>query len=204
MAIFESSTEAARSAGCPPSAEPCRRAGPFRDASAYSGDGDRALAQWLQGLCDGQGLHLHLDVVVAGGGDTRWVVEHAVDRRRRRNDSRTRDKGGLVFLDADRFARDRADGRDPETVEGRKNLQLVYLTPNLEGLLLRLHPGHETQFPAPNEARRRLQRLWPEYVKPMPAVALARRFDQDDLRRAAAYDPGLRDALTLLGLLPGE
>ena len=165
------------------------------------GDGDRALAQWLEGLCDEQDLHLHLDVVVAGGGDTRWVVEYAVDQRRRHIKSRGPDIAALVFLDADRLARDQADGRDPETVEGRENLQLVYLRPNLEGLLLRLHPDCETQLPGADQAMRRLKRKWRAYDKPMPAGALRKRFSLDDLRRAAAHDPGLHDALILLGLL---
>ena len=170
---------------------------------AAEGDGERALARWLQELCDEQDLHLHLDIVVAGGGDTRSVVEFAVDRRRRHTDSMGRDKGALVLVDADRLVQDRAAGRDPETVEGRERLQLIYLTPNLEGLLIRLHYGCETQFVAADDAERRLHRLWQEYRKPMPAGALGKRFDLVSLRRAAAHDPHLRDALTLLLLLPG-
>lgn len=168
------------------------------------GDGERALARWLQELCDEQGLHRHLDVVVAGGGDIRSVVEFAVERRRRHVDSKGRDKGAIVLVDADRVAQDRAAGRDPETVEGLERLQLVYLTPNLEGLLIRLHNGCETQFVAADDAERRLRRLWPEYRKPMPAAALGKRFDLEDLRRAAPYDRHLGDALLLLGLLPGK
>ncbi len=155
---------------------------------------------WLQGLCDEHGLHLHLDVVVAGGGDTRQIVEFAVDHRRRRNESRSRDEGALVFLDADRLAQDKANGRDPETVAGRERLQLVYLRVNLEGLLVRFHAGCETHYPGATEARSRLEQLWPKYLKPMSAAALGQRFGLDHLRRAAAYDPGLRDALALLGL----
>lgn len=166
------------------------------------GEGERSLAQWLGKLCDEQGLLLRLDVVIAGGGDTRRVVEHAVDRRRRRNESRNRDTGALVFLDADRLAQDRTAGRDPETVKGRGDLKLVYLTPNLEGLLFRLHPGREAQFLIAGDARARLERLWPEYDKPMPAEALRRRFNLDDLRRAARHDSYLRDTLNLLGLSP--
>ncbi|MDE2912664.1 MAG: hypothetical protein OXL68_07050 [Paracoccaceae bacterium] len=165
-------------------------------------DGERIFAQWLQGLCDDLDLHLHLDIVVAGGNDTRWVVEHAVDQRKRRNESRIRDSGALVFLDSDRLDGDRAAGRDPETVPGRRNLQLVYLRPNLEGLLVRFYRGKERQFESAPNAKRRLERLWPEYRKPMSAASLRRRFNLDDLRRAAHHDPSLRNALALLGLLP--
>ena len=170
---------------------------------AAEGDGDRALAAWLQRLCDEQRRHLHLDIVAAGGGDTRSVVEFAIDRRWRRANSKGRDKGALVLLDADRLAKDRAAGRGPETVKGREHLQLVYLVPKLEGLLIRLHQGCETQFVAADEAERRLRQLWPEYRKPMQASALGMRFDLADLRRAAAHDRHLRNVLTLLGLLPG-
>lgn len=172
--------------------------------AAAEGDGERALAQLLQGLCEDRGLHLHLDIMVAGGNDSRWVVEYAVDRRRRRNETKMRDSGALVFLDSDRLAEDRAAGRDPETVRGREHLQLVYLRPNLEGLLIRLHRGQERRIVAALDAERELQRLWPEYRKPMPVAALRERFGPDDLRRAARHDDDLRDALTLLGLLPGE
>ena len=168
------------------------------------GDGEQALARWLQRVCDEQSLHLHLDVAVAGGKDTRWVVEYAVNRRRRRNENRVRDSGALVFLDSDRLEEDRDGGRDPETVRGRRDLQLVYLRPNLEGLLIRLHCGHEKRFVAAQDAEARLRKLWRDYEKPMNAAALAERFSLDDLRRAARHDPGLRDALTLLCLLPGE
>ena len=169
---------------------------------AAEGEGERALVRWLQELCDEQGLHLHLDIVVAGGGDTRAVVEYAVDRRRRHTESRGHDKAALVFLDADRLAQDRATGRDPDTVEGREHLQLVFLRPNLEGLLFRLHPHREAESVVGNDAGRRLEQLWPEYVKPMRAKALRQRFGIGDLQRVARHDPELRNALTLLGLLP--
>ncbi len=168
---------------------------------AAEGDGEQALARWLQRLCDEQGLHLHLDVAVAGGNDTRWVVEYAVDRRRRRNETKMRDSGALVFLDSDRLEEDRAAGRDPETVRGRRDLALIYLRPKLEGLLIRLHPGLEKRFVAAHDAETRLRELWPEYKKSVSGGALAERFGLDELRRAARHDPDLRNALTLLGLM---
>ena len=170
--------------------------------AAAEGPGEQSLARWLQALCDDRGRHVHLDIAVAGGGDTRSVVEFAVDRRRRRNEQRMRDSGALVFLDADRLAADRAAGRDPETVPGLGDLRPVYLRPKLEGLLVRLHPGREAHFPAADDAESRLRALWPDYQKPMPAAALQDRFGVDDLRRAADHDPDLCDALRLLGLLP--
>ena len=106
------------------------------------------------------------------------------------------------MVDADRLVQDRAARRDPETVKGRERLQLLYLEPKLEGLLLRLHNGCETRFVEAKDAEKRLRRLWPEYRKPMSATALGKRFDLVGLRRAAAHDLYLRDALSLLLLLP--
>ena len=130
------------------------------------------------------------------------MVEFAVDHRRRHADTRGRDKGALVLVDADRLAQDSAAGRDPKAVKGCERLQLVYLAPNLEGLLIRLHNGRETWLVEAEDAERRLQQPWPEYNKPISSKALGRRFDIVSLRRAAAFDPHLRDALILLRLLP--
>ena len=167
---------------------------------ATEGEGDRALVRWLQQLCDAHGSHLHLDAVVAGGGDTRSVVEFAMDRRRRHIESRGRDVAALVLRDPDRLDQDLTAGRNPATVAGVRKLRQVYLRPNLEGLLYRLHEGHEAQFPEAKEARQRLKKLWPENEKPMPASALSRRFDLRALQRVARQDTDLRHVLTLSGL----
>ncbi|MCE2519693.1 MAG: hypothetical protein J4G15_07695 [Alphaproteobacteria bacterium] len=164
------------------------------------GESERAFSLWLSGLCDNEGLHVHFDIAVAGGGGTRWIVDYAVEQRRRRNAERTRDSGAFVLLDADRVPADQEAGRDPEEVKGRGDLQLVYLRPNIEGLLVRLHPGHERRVLAPSDARRRLQQLWREYDKPASAAQLHRRFVLEDLRRAARYDADLKNPLVLLGL----
>ena len=85
--------------------------------------------------------------------------------------------------------------------EGAERLQLVYLQPNLEGLLLRLCDGCENRFVTPQRALPLLRREWPEYVKPMPADRLGKQFTLADLRRAAQHDPDLRRALETIGLL---
>ena len=78
------------------------------------GEGERSLALWLNRLSDEQGRHLHLDIAVAGGGDTRQVVDFAVEQRK------GRDFGALVFVDSDRLEEDRDKGRDPDKVEGKR------------------------------------------------------------------------------------
>jgi hypothetical protein len=72
--------------------------------------------------------------------------------------------------------------------------------PNLEGVLLRLHPGQERRKVAPQDAERELRRLWPEYRKPPTAAQLKQRFSVSDLRRAARHDGELRKLLSVVGL----
>ena len=165
------------------------------------GDGDRALARWWQDLGDLENLHIHLATHVSGGGDGRSVVEDAVGRLRRHSKSRERYKAALVLFDADRIEQDPRSKRDPTLAEGHELLQIVYLRPNLEGLLLRLCPGCENRFMEPGRTLPLLRQEWLDYVKPMPASALGKRFGLDDLRRAAQRDRDLRRALATIGLL---
>lgn len=168
------------------------------------GESERSLAKWLGRLCKKAGLHVHLDVIVCGGGDSFAVATHAVDQYRKRSKAYGEFSAGLALLDADRLEEDRSRGRDPATAVGVGSPRLVYLTPNLEGLLVRLHPGRENRFVLAHDAERSLRRLWPEYVKPASADALGRRFGLDDLRRASQHDADLRLLLEILGLYHNE
>lgn len=163
------------------------------------GESERSLAKWLSRLCDEADLHVHLDVRVCGGGDGFRIVEYSVEQYRQRRDYGTY-SAGLVLLDADRVEEDRMHGRDPSMALDGENLLLVYLQPNLEGLLYRLHRGCERREVSAPEANRLLRTVWPEYVKPTSTEALDGRFGLSELRRASRFDDHLRKALELLGL----
>lgn len=160
------------------------------------GESERAFVAWLQRLCDDEGRHLHLDVFVAGGGDGASVVEYCAKVIRKKGPYARR----LVLLDSDRLAEDRRNGRDPEPVATRTKIDLVFLRPNLEGLILRLHEGQETRKPARESVANDLKKLWPDYRKPPSADDLEGRFGIDDLRRAARHDECLRTLLEALEL----
>ena len=75
------------------------------------------------------------------------------------------------------------------------------MSPNLEGLLVRLHEGHEAREISARDAQRQLRKLWPEYRKgSLSAQELKRRLALTDLRRAARHDEELRKLLRALGL----
>lgn len=160
------------------------------------GESERSFAQWLQILCDKNGKHLHLDIIVAGGGDSLSITRTASHQyNRRKRDGRF--YAGFALLDSDRLQRDSQAGRAPTPETG---LRLIYMRPNMEGVLLRLHPGMERLSPAVSDANRKLQQRWPNYRKPPSARDLRIRFDIDDLRRAAQNDEGLKWVTITLGL----
>lgn len=75
------------------------------------------------------------------------------------------------------------------------------MTPNLEGLLIRLHAGHETRSITASHTGRQLRTMWLDYDKgSLRAEQLKRRFSVTDLKRVARFDEGLRKLLETLGL----
>ena len=114
------------------------------------GQSELAFVRFLGKCCERQSLHLHVDARPANGGDSVAVVEAAA-RYVRRHPGHSRK---LVLLDEDRLEQDRQAGRDARKLADISGLDLVLQCPNLEGLLLRLHPGHEHR-----RIRRRKQRM---------------------------------------------
>ncbi len=164
------------------------------------GKSDRAFAQFLQFRCNGEGLHLHLNVTTGSGGDSVSVVQEA-DRRLKRHPGRRDISHRLVLLDWDRHAQDVKAGRDARAVASKAKLEIIFQKPNLEGLLLRLHQGHESREIAAGNSMAELRKVWPEYHKSLlTADQLNRCFTVSDLRRAARHDQGLRRLLDVLGL----
>ena len=97
-------------------------------------------------------------------------------------------KRSVVLLDRDRIDQDVKAGRDAAAAASRWKIEIMHLDPNLEGLLLRLHPGQERRSIAPGDTLKELRKVWPEYRKPPTAIQLRKRFDLPALRRAARYD----------------
>lgn len=163
------------------------------------GRSERAFAQFLQRCCDEEGLHLHLAIKAASGGDSVSVVEETgryLARRSGNRDIHSR----LVLLDQDRIDEDRRARRDAQAVASRLELEIILQDPNLEGLLLRLHPGNERRSVAAGAAVAELRKVWREYSKPPTAHQLIQRFTLSDLRRAARFDERLQRLLDVLGL----
>lgn len=108
-------------------------------------------------------------------------------------------KDRLVLLDKGRVDADPQAGLNADAIASELGFGIICQDPNLEGLLIRLHPGFEQKSVARGTEGERLRRLWREYSKPPTAHPLIRQFGLDDLRRAAHYDRGLQRLLDILG-----
>ena len=164
------------------------------------GKSDRAFVRFLGDVCDDAGLHLHLDVRPASGGDSVAVVDETGRRLKRHPDPRSISER-LVLLDSDRIEADRTAGRDARATASKWGLEIVLMVPNLEGLLVRMHEGRETHVIPPGDAERQLKALWSGYHKgSLRAEQLKQRFALTDLSRAARFDEELRKLLGVLRL----
>ena len=164
------------------------------------GKSDRAFVNFLARICDDERLHLHLDVKPGSGGDSVAVVDEA-GRRLSRHPDRRAIRQRLVLLDSDRIETDRKAGRDARATASTWGLEVVLMMPKLEGLLIRLHTGHETRAVTARKAETELRKLWPGYEKgSLTSQELKRRFGLPDLKRAAQHDEELRKLLGALEL----
>ena len=100
----------------------------------------------------------------ASGGDSVAVVKNAIRYLSNRSFGKEFIRK-FVLLDGDRIQQDKRAGRDAHAVATKHKLGVVLQTPNLEGLLLRLHQGHERRQLQARDAKAKLKKLWPEYDK---------------------------------------
>jgi hypothetical protein len=162
------------------------------------GRGERALARWIESLCVAAGhkILFKFPGTGSGGGSTFDVVQHTVTNRNRSRHGPY--AGTLVFLDEDRRT---FDGPAAEELARREGIHLVWQTPNIEGVLLRLFPGQENRHPPADQTSRELERYWPNYRKnDVSAADLRERLSLYDLQRAAQFDDNLLMLLHKLGI----
>ena len=167
------------------------------------GESDRAFVRFLERCCEREGRCLHLMVEPAGGGDSVTVVEEA-GRHLARHSEKRGIRARLVLLDRDRIEQDLKAGRNAQAVASRLKLTIIFQDPNLEGLLFRLHSGHEQRRITAGDAMTELQKVWPEYRKSLTTDQLIQRFTVSDVRRAARHDEELQKLLEVLGLEPSS
>jgi hypothetical protein len=165
---------------------------------AVEGESEQSFVTWLQVLSE-QELHIHLDVVLLGGGGFKSMLQKAVRLHKRRS-RRGIYQDRFLILDGDRAEQGDWTIEKLRREAAQKKIIVCVQNPNHEGLLLRMMPDMEREIPDAASVEARLKNQWPAYQKPMNARALGRQFLLDDLLRVANLDSDLKTLLKKIGL----
>jgi hypothetical protein len=167
---------------------------------AGEGESEQSFIKWLQELSEQNGLHVHLDCVVLGGGGYESMLNKML--RHRKYKERPKPKLSALLVDSDRAER-KDDGWTIEQLKQKatkKAIRVYVQQPNLEGWLLRMMPGQERRQPNVADVQRQLRNMWDGYRKPADARTLALKFSLSDLVRVARVDSELKNLLGTIGL----
>ena len=167
------------------------------------GDSERAYGALISRLHEEHrhDLYLHVVLLKPGGGDPLTLVEracHSIVEYERKRDIRYAVRA--VLLDGDR--RGQSPQRDMRMVELAQSthLRFIWQEPCHEALLLRHLEGCQTLRPPSSAlAMVELRRRWPDYVKGISAVQLAKRISIREIAWAASVEPSLREFLYAIG-----
>ena len=147
-------------------------------------------------------VHLVVEELGPGAGDPLARIERAVCRLSHLRRTRTVPAERFALLDSDQTIRDPQRAERACRVAADNNIIIVWQHTCFEAVLLRhLQDRATRQPPDTSEAARALKREWPDYQKPMPRAALARRIDRAAVLRAAAVEPKLAILLRCLRLI---
>ncbi len=147
-------------------------------------------------------VHLVIEKLGPGAGDPLARIEMAVCRLAHLRKMRTAPAECFALLDFDQAIRDPQRADRARRVAADSDITIVWQRPCFEAVLLRHLQGCAMRQPPDTpEAGRALLREWPDYQKPMPRTALARRLDLAAVLRAAAVEPELEILLRCLGLI---
>lgn len=165
------------------------------------GKGETAFCSWLEDLRNCEEKRHHHDIHNLLGGDIPSLVSKALKTRKRRNLNKPGNFAkSFLLLDRDRYIQDSVRAVKAEQDAITSELILVWQSPNLEGLLLKLFPDCESHEFPPAKTIHELKKHWPKYQKNFSRKDLRDRFGVEDLIRAAKYDKNLKKLLTELGL----
>jgi hypothetical protein len=166
---------------------------------AVEGESEQSFITWLQMLSQKE-LHIHLDVVLLGGGGFKSMLQKAV-REHKRGCRNGAYRDCFLIVDEDRAEQGDLPIDELRREATKQKIIVCVQSPNHEGLLFRMLPGMERENPDAASVATRLKSRWPNYQKPMNARELDRKFSLADLLRVAKVDPDLETLLKRIGLM---
>jgi hypothetical protein len=158
------------------------------------GESEQAYGQLLNDLLQLAGHPVHLEVVnlSPGAGDPVSRLRRAGKEIERRRQRRSEFARRAVLLDLDQVQNDNQRRQQAEQLANQLNVRIIWQEPCHEALLLRHLDGFaQNRPPTTGASGVALNGAWPQYVKPMTKILLARRIGLADIRRAAAVEPAL-------------
>jgi hypothetical protein len=169
------------------------------------GESEQGYAGFLQDLIHEADLPVHLVVEVLRAGDPLARIELAVRKLERARRTRVDIPDRFVLLDTDQLAISADRANRARQVAAANNITVIWQEPCFEGVLLRHFAGRTTHRPPTNQAvNNAVRQEWPQYEKPMSRAELARKIDQDAVRRASGVEENLAALLRCIGLLPPD
>jgi hypothetical protein len=168
---------------------------------AVEGESEQSFIAWLQILSEKE-LHIHLDVVLLGGGGFKSMLQKAARLHKRRCRTGAYQDRFLV-VDGDRAEQGDWSIEKLRREAAQHKITVCVQNPNHEGLLLRMMHGMEREIPDAASVETRLKSRWKDYQKPVNAQTLGRKFSLDDLLRVANADFDLETFLKKIGLMGG-
>ena len=164
------------------------------------GKSEKSFVVWIKKLCDEAELCVHLDIWVAGGGDTKNIIKGSINTMTRRKNYKGNYDAALILVDHDRLESDLATDQELAALIKSKDINIIWQNPNLEGVLFRLHEGNENRFVTATDAKSKLIKLWPDYSKKINVMDIRKRLSVHDLKRAAKFDKQLQNIVSILNL----
>lgn len=167
---------------------------------AGEGQSEQSFMKWLQVLTDEKYLSCHLDYKSLDGGGYESMINKAI-KLRQRGLTKGAYKGSFLIVDADRSERGDWSLKQLRSEAAQHQIQVCVQKPNHEGLLLHTLCGEARLNLTAGEAKKRLERMWPEYEKGLDARTLSQKLSFEKLLLIAKEDEDLKVLLTAIGLI---
>jgi len=171
------------------------------------GESEQGYVALLQRFSNERGCAVHAESkVIPRAGDPLALVERAIEMAEQgERGSKPAYSARFLLLDTDLIGQNPDRDARIDDLVARHNFSLLRQNCCFEAFLLRHTGGHDSDEPPTAAiALTRLQLVWPQYEKGLPACDLLKRITVEDVRRTAR-NPRSADLSALLkafGLLP--
>lgn len=170
------------------------------------GESEQGYAALLQRFADDRAVAVHAEAkVISRAGDPLAIVERAIQLAAQgERGAKPTYSARFIMLDTDLIGQNPNRDAQISALVAKHKFSLLNQNCCFEAFLLRHISGHDNdQPPTAQIAFTRLQAVWPQYRKGLPAQDLCRRIALEDVQRAAnsPLNADFHSFLDALGLL---